>query len=139
MLRLEIVAGLLQSKMEKRTFFHRERALSVLAQARRLAAMFNIPSQTMDVNMAGRLLAQAFPDRVAVRRSAGRLSFLTAKGSGVFFDTEKTLSARDFIVAVEVDGQAKNARIFLAAALDRVDLETDFSTELVTQDSYNFV
>ncbi|WP_020590166.1 ATP-dependent helicase HrpB [Desulfobacter curvatus] len=133
-LRLEILTQLSQSKTHKRNIPHRERAFSILAQARRLAGLFNIQGRGMDVNAAGRLLAQAFPDRVAVRRSAGSLSFLTAKGSGVFFDTKNTLSARDFIVAVEVDGQAKNARIFLAAALDRADLETDFSTALEPQD-----
>jgi ATP-dependent helicase HrpB len=133
-LRLEMLAKVSRSKTQKRAFPQRERVLSILTQARRLASLFNIQGRGMDVNAAGRLLAQAFPDRVAVRRSAGSLSFLTAKGSGVFFDTENTLSARDFIVAVEVDGQAKNARIFLAAALDRADLENDFSTELAIQD-----
>ncbi|WP_321495267.1 ATP-dependent helicase HrpB [uncultured Desulfobacter sp.] len=133
-LRLEIMAGLLHSQMGEKTFFHRERALSVLTQAKRLAALFNILDQTMDVSAAGRLLAQAFPDRVAVRRSTDSLSFLTAKGSGVFFETKSCLSAQNFIVAVEVDGKAKNARIFLAAALDRQDLETDFPKELIQQD-----
>ena len=137
-LRLEILAKLSQSKTQKRDFPHRDRALSILTQARRLAALFNIQGRSMDVNTAGRLLAQAFPDRVAVRRSAGSLTFLTAKGSGVFFDTQNTLSTRDFIVAVAVDGQAKNARIFLAAALDRADLKNDFSTELVTRDTVDW-
>ncbi len=133
-LRLEILAKLSQSKTQKSTLSHRERALSILTQARRLAGLFNIRGRDLDMNASGRLLSQAFPDRVAVRRSAGALSFISAKGSGLFFDTENTLSARDFIVAVEVDGQAKNARIFLAAALDRADLENDFSTKLETQD-----
>ncbi|WP_320043978.1 ATP-dependent helicase HrpB [uncultured Desulfobacter sp.] len=137
-LRLEILDRLSQSQTHKRPLPHRERALSILAQARRLAGLFNIQGRDLDMNAAGRLLAQAFPDRVAVRRSAGSLSFITAKGRGLFFDTENTLSARDFIVAVEVDGQAKNARIFLAAALDRTDLENDFSTELETQDAVDW-
>nr|WP_321402479.1 ATP-dependent helicase HrpB [uncultured Desulfobacter sp.] len=133
-LRLEILAKLSQSKSGKNRSDHRERALSILTQARRLAGIFNVQNQNMDINAAGRLLAQAFPDRVAVRRKAGSLSFLTANGNGVFFDHQNALSDREFIVAVEVDGQAKNARIFLAAALDRADLENDFSTALKTQD-----
>jgi len=130
LLRLEMLAKLSQKSRSP----HRERALSILTQARRLAGIFNIQNQKMDMNAAGRLLAQAFPDRVAVSRKAGSLSFLTANGNGVFFDTPNALSAREFIVAVAVDGQAKNARIFLAAALDRADLENDFSTALKTQD-----
>ena len=133
-LRLEILAGLLDKTPDKSGFFHRDRALSVLAQARRLAGMFNIKRQTVDQHMAGRLLAQAFPDRVAVQRSTGSLSYVTANGAGLYFDAQNCLSSRDFIVAVEVDGKAKNARIFLAAALDRQDLEEDFSTHLVVQD-----
>ena len=131
-LRLEILAKL--SLSQKSRSPHRERALSILTQARRLAGIFNIQNQNMDINAAGRLLAQAFPDRVAVRRKAGSLSFLTANGNGVFFDHQNALSDREFIVAVEVDGQAKNARIFLAAALDRADLENDFSTAFKIQD-----
>lgn len=133
-LRLEMLAELLHPQTRQKYFPHRERALSILAQARRLAGLFNIQGRDMDVGAAGRVLAQAFPDRVAIRRSSGSLSFLTAQGSGLFFDAENTLSCRDFIVAVEVDGQTKNARIFLAAALDRTDLETDFSTALETHE-----
>lgn len=131
-LRLEILAKLPQS--QKSRSHHRDGALAILTQARRLAGIFNIQNRNMDINAAGRLLAQAFPDRVAVSRKAESLSFLTANGNGVFFDAQNALSACEFIVAVEVDGQAKNARIFLAAALDRADLENDFSTALKTQD-----
>jgi ATP-dependent helicase HrpB len=132
-LRLEILAKPSQSKSQKSRVPTRERALSILAQARRLAGLFGIQGRDMDVNAAGRVLAQAFPDRVAVQRKAGSLSFLTANGNGVFFDTQSTLSAREFIVAVAVDGQVKNARIFLAAALDRADLGNDFPATLETQ------
>ncbi|MCG8551948.1 MAG: ATP-dependent helicase HrpB, partial [Desulfobacterales bacterium] len=41
-LRLEMLADLSKSKSRKKTFPHLERALSILAQARRLAGLFNI-------------------------------------------------------------------------------------------------
>ncbi len=143
-LRLEILEQLSQAPRQENSPGHPDRARSVLAQARRLATMLKIsdrPGKTSDAKIsawdlsaAGRLLAQAFPDRVAARRTQKGLSYLTAAGSGVFFEAENALSNQEFIVAFEVDGNPKNARVFLAAALDRTDLEHDFAHDLILRD-----
>ena len=143
-LRLEVLEKLARTEKGKKFVGYPDRARSVLVRARHLSAVLQISDKpermihkekpTWDLSAAGRLLAQAFPDRVAARRSERGLAYLTASGSGVSFDAENTLSSAPFIVAFEVDGNPGNARIFLAAALDQADLEHDFSHDMVFRD-----
>jgi ATP-dependent helicase HrpB len=72
----------------------------------------------------GALLAAAWPDRVAMARGGQRGRFLLSNGRGAFMDEADPLAGEDFIVACELDGQAREARIRLAAALTRQDIET---------------
>ena len=70
----------------------------------------------------GQLLALAFPDRIAqARGSRGR--FLLANGRGALVPEDDALAGQPWLVAAELDGQAREARIFLAAAVDQSVLE----------------
>lgn len=71
-----------------------------------------------DTASTGRLLAWAYPDRIAQRRPAGRGTFLLANGRGAILDPVEPLAAEDFVVAVDLDGNRRNARIYRAAACD---------------------
>lgn len=83
---------------------------------------------------SGRLLAQAWPDRIA--RSRGqRGRFLLANGRGALLDEADPLAGAAWLVACELDGRAREARIFLAAAVDRSDLEHDFAERVETVES----
>ena len=84
----------------------------------------------------GLLLAFAFPDRVAQRRSGAQsLSYRLANGRGAFFSAAEAISGSDWLAIAELDGDRTDARIFLAAPLDREDLEIHFADALVTSDS----
>ncbi len=107
----------------------------VLAQARNLAGRFNIKTGTIDPESAGRLLALAWPERIAKKRRAGSLAYVMASGGGCEFTGENAVSRHDFIVAVDAGGGAKNARISLAAPYDPADLEKDFSHRLKTREN----
>ena len=74
----------------------------------------------------GLLLALAYPDRVARRRSEGSGRYLLANGRGAAFFGATGLSSQEFIVAVELDDREREARIDIAAPLDAADLETAF-------------
>jgi ATP-dependent helicase HrpB len=74
-----------------------------------------------DAASIGRLLAWAYPDRIARRRANGRGKFLLANGRGVYLDPAEPLAAEQFLVAVELDGDRRNARIYRAAA-SRLDI-----------------
>ena len=94
----------------------RDRAADV---ARR--AGLSLDLDTIDPHRCGAVLAHAYPDRIAVRRSqAGR--FQLRGGSGAFTAPDDPLANERFIVAADLDGKRDNARIRVAAALDTDEL-----------------
>jgi len=74
----------------------------------------------------GRLAAWAYPDRIARRRPGREGRYRMANGRGAFLDPAEPLAAREFIVAAELDGDRREARIFRAAAYDAATLEDQY-------------
>jgi ATP-dependent helicase HrpB len=74
----------------------------------------------------GILLAWAYPDRIARARGDGS-RYLLANGRGARFGEPQALAKSEFIVAAELDGADREARIFLAAPIGLQDLERHFS------------
>lgn len=68
-----------------------------------------------DLAPAGELLAAAYPDRIAQRQEAGLFKLMT--GGQVQVPVAHPLSRSEYLVAVEVDGQASGARLFHGIAL----------------------
>lgn len=73
---------------------------------------------------AGLLLALAFPDHIAQRRPGAEARFLLSNGRGAFLPPEDRLAREGWLVAADMDGKAREARIFLAAAVSPAALET---------------
>ncbi len=73
----------------------------------------------------GILLAWAYPDRIAQSRGDGG-RYLLANGRGARFAEAQALAKSEFIVAAELDGAEREARIFLAAPIGRDDLTARF-------------
>jgi ATP-dependent helicase HrpB len=78
----------------------------------------------------GRLSAWAYPDRIARCRPGERGRYIMTNGQGVRLDAAEPLAAREFIVAVEVDGERRDGRIFRAASYEQPLLEEQFSDQL---------
>jgi ATP-dependent helicase HrpB len=78
----------------------------------------------------GILLAWAYPDRIGQARGDGG-RYLLANGRGARFGEPQALSKAPFIVAAELDGAEREARIFLAAPVQRADLEQQFSAQIL--------
>jgi ATP-dependent helicase HrpB len=78
----------------------------------------------------GRLLAWAYPDRVACRRPNGRGTFLLANGRGAILDPAEPLAAEAFVIAVELDGNRRNARIYRAAVCEADVLMEQFADQI---------
>ncbi|MGC8517987.1 MAG: ATP-dependent helicase HrpB [Steroidobacteraceae bacterium] len=72
---------------------------------------------------AGVLLALAFPDRIGVLRAGGEGRFMLANGRGAHFAEAQSLARQPLIVAVHLDDRERDARILLAAPLEREALE----------------
>ncbi len=83
-----------------------------------------------EADHAGILLAFAYPDRIGLRRSAAEGEYVLANGRGAFFAEAQSLARQDLIVAVDLDDRERNARIHLAAPLDRSELERHFAERL---------
>jgi ATP-dependent helicase HrpB len=77
----------------------------------------------------GILLAWAYPDRIGRARGEGG-RYLLANGRGARFGEPQALSKAEFIVAAELDGADREARIFLAAPLTLADVEEHFSQQI---------
>jgi ATP-dependent helicase HrpB len=73
----------------------------------------------------GILLAWAYPDRIAQNRGDGG-RYLLANGRGARFAEAQALAKSEFIVAAELDGAEREARIFLAAPIGLDDLNAHF-------------
>ena len=74
----------------------------------------------------GILLGWAYPDRIARARGDGT-RYLLANGRGARFGEPQALAKSEFIVAAELDGAEREARIFLAAPIGLADLEAHFA------------
>ncbi|MEM7254053.1 MAG: ATP-dependent helicase HrpB [Pseudomonadota bacterium] len=70
----------------------------------------------------GELLLAAYPDRVAQRRQAVGSDYRLANGRGLRFEVGESLTRAEYLVVPVLDAGARNARAFLAAAVDRESL-----------------
>ncbi|HEX7013278.1 MAG TPA: ATP-dependent helicase HrpB [Steroidobacteraceae bacterium] len=77
----------------------------------------------------GRLLAFAYPDRIAqARGSDGR--YLLASGRGARLPEAQSLARSEFLVVADLDAGDREAMIRLAAPLSREDLDADFAAQI---------
>ncbi|MCI0432892.1 MAG: ATP-dependent helicase HrpB [Gemmatimonadetes bacterium] len=84
---------------------------------------------------AGWLLALAYPDRIARRRTGEPGRFLLRNGRGARIDAAFALASEPFITAAVLDGRGREARVFLAAPLDEAALEELFADQIVLESS----
>jgi ATP-dependent helicase HrpB len=92
-------------------------------------------ARTPDDAMPGLLLAFAWPDRIAMRRHGARGRFLMRNGRGATLPPESPLAAESFIVAADVDGAGRDARVFLAVPLRETDLRACFDRSIHEEES----
>ncbi len=83
--------------------------------------------ETVDPQDSGRVLALAYPDRIAQRRAGSHGQFLLSNGRGAELPAADPLAAEEFLAVADLDGEKRVARIFLAAPLSRAEVEEDFA------------
>lgn len=114
-------------------------ARRALAEARQWRRTLRIPespavSASSSVEAAGLLLALAYPDRIAQRRTGQIGRFVLRNGRGAALDEDQPLARADWMVAADLDGEGRESRVFLAAPLALEDLERHFGDQ-VTEDT----
>ena len=80
------------------------------------------------------LVALAYPDRIAQRRAGSTTQYLLANGRGAVLPEGSPLAKYEYLAVAQLDGNAKEARIYLAAAYSAEELRTQFADTLHTQD-----
>ncbi len=99
------------------------RALQAITEGARTA-----DGQPQD--LAGALLALAFPDRIGRRREGGQGRYLLSNGHGAAFRGQSSLARAPLIVAVALDDREREARVDLAAPLDPALFERLFVDQI---------
>jgi ATP-dependent RNA helicase HrpB len=111
----------------------------VRAEADRLARQVRArPPQSSSTDALGRLVALAYPDRVAQRRAGSRARFVLRNGRGAELAGAQSLSESPFIVAAELDDQRPESRIFLATPISIEEIRATFEGQVTTEDSVAF-
>lgn len=87
------------------------------------------PFANDDLQQLGLLLAWAYPDRIGMCRD-GSHRYLLSNGRGAVLHEHDPLSGCELIVAAQLEGSDSNARIQLAAALERGQLEKHFAAQI---------
>lgn len=80
---------------------------------------------------AGRLLALAYPERIAQARGAPG-AYRLANGRGAQLDPATALAREPFLAIAEMQGSAAAARVLLAAPLTQAEIEADFAGHVTT-------
>jgi ATP-dependent helicase HrpB len=92
------------------------------------------PARPEHVHEAGLLLAFAYPDRIGQRRGNALGRYVLANGRGAFVPDTDALARHDYLVAADLDGVEREARIFLAAPVELREIETHFGDHIVERE-----
>ena len=83
-------------------------------------------------------LARAYSDRIARARGParpdGRRGYLLTSGRGAFLEASDPLASEEWLVALDLTGQAREQRIVAAIAIARSDAETAFDDRVSEHD-----
>lgn len=78
----------------------------------------------------GELIARAYPDRIALRRKGGEARFLLSGGRGAKLAAEDALAGHALLAVADVDGEAKEATIRLAAPLSQGQIDELYGDQM---------
>jgi ATP-dependent helicase HrpB len=124
--RLEILRGESHGGADRATVQRAQRGARELARRLPPAEGAHPPRDAS----AGVLLAFAYPDRIGRRRPGASGRYTLANGRGAEFVGAQALARQEFIVAVDLDDRERDARILLAAPLQRAELLQHFAAQL---------
>ena len=100
--------------------------------AKRLMEKASSTVSTVSATDTGRLLALAYPDRIAQRRSEHSARYQLSNGKGASLREDDSLMRYEWLVAADLDGKTREATIYLAAPVNLDDIEQDLA-HLISQ------
>lgn len=78
----------------------------------------------------GAMAALAYPDRIGLRRKGDQPRHVLSGGKGAVLPDGDALAAQRMIVATDLDGDAREARIRMAAAVDEAEIRALFADQI---------
>lgn len=109
---------------------HRGAIARINQETKRLAAKQREAAPLSAAAMA----TLAYPDRIGLRRSGEAPRYVLSGGKGAIMPDGDALSGQRLIVATDLDGNPREARIRQAAALSIAELESLFGHQIVWKD-----
>lgn len=79
---------------------------------------------------AGAMAALAYPDRIGLRRKGDDPRYVLSGGKGAVLDAADPLAAQRLIVAVDLDGDQREARIRLAVGIEESELRQLYGEQI---------
>ncbi|MCL7942683.1 ATP-dependent helicase HrpB [Marinobacter sp. ATCH36] len=96
----------------------------------RLTGNLDCPRDLPTGEEVGRLLALAYPDRVARKRRGDLPRYQLSNGRGAALRDDDPLARHPWLATAELDGKAREATIYLAAPVNPVLLEQDLARHI---------
>ncbi len=110
---------------------HRPTIERIRTEARRLASATRTAVAAPRIHLSpGGMAALAYPDRIGLRRAGEAPRWLLSGGKGATMDPGLPLSGARLIVATDLDGDAREARIRQAAEVDEAELRLLFADSI---------
>ncbi|WP_093030504.1 ATP-dependent helicase HrpB [Ruegeria marina] len=81
------------------------------------------------------MAALAYPDRIGQRRKGEAPRFVLSGGKGAALDLGETLAGAPYLVAIDTDGDPREARIRMAARIGEAELRTLFGDQITLVDT----
>lgn len=107
---------------------------SLLRRADRVARQFlrhcGVADDPAPAAAAGVMLALAYPDRIAACASADGRRYLMRNGRAALLGELDPLRGNAFLVIAELDAGLRDGRVWLAATLERADLEAMYAGQI---------
>ena len=124
--------------MQRNDSESRNRTRLLHTAAADLRNTIRVPARDAEAGDEGVLLALAYPDRIAQRRSGETPRYLLANGRGALLADGDGLGKSPWLAVAQLDGEAREARIFLAARLSREDIQRHFSGQITSGESVSW-
>ena len=96
-------------------------------EAKRLRAQAKTPARRLS---AAAMAAMAYPDRIGQRRQGEAPRFVLSGGKGAVIDPGDALSGAPYVVAIDTDGDPREARIRLAAQIGEDEIRDLFADQI---------
>ncbi len=126
-LRLEALDDL-RRFLDRRPFQPNRQALDrIKAEAKRLAPKKSPSETTMS---PAEMAALAYPDRIGLRRKGDAPRWVLSGGKGAVMDEADPMAGQRLLVALDLDGDTREARIRLAADLTEAELRGLYADQI---------